>query len=133
MGIRGPAMRPHIDVTHQYASEMFRDVQGRLGVADIEEVLGSGHWQSFNLWRPIKTVKRDALAVLDTRSATREQLVSASFDRGDGYMVSMDWLQSGLGSEDADEQLGHKWYYLHEQQPDEVVLFKIYDSDQNSM
>ena len=90
MGIRDPVMCPHIDVTHkvthptwtrsnnpltpllQYAPEMFRDVQGRLGAADIDEVLSSGKRESYNLWRPIKTVKRDALAVLDTRSATRD-------------------------------------------------------------
>ena len=69
---------------------MFRDLQGRLGASDIEEVLGSAHWQSYNLWRPIKTIKRDALAILDTNSFNRDQLVSASFDRGDGHVVSMD-------------------------------------------
>ena len=88
---------------------MFRDVQFRLGAKDVEEVLQSNHWQSYNIWRPVKTVKRDALAVLDTRSATRDQLVSASFDRGDGHVVSMDWLQSGLEPGEPDGKLGHKW------------------------
>ena len=111
---------------------MFRDVQFRAGANDIEEILKSKHWQSYNLWRPIRTVKRDALAFLDTRSATRDQLVSASFDRGDGHMISMDWLQSGLLHDQPDEDLTHRWYYMHEQQPDEVVAFKIYDSNPNA-
>ena len=108
---------------------MFRDVQGRMGASDIEEVLQSKHWQSYNLWRPIKIVKRDALAMLDTRSASRNQLVSASFDQGDGHVVSMDWLQSGLQPEEPDNKLAHRWYYMHEQKPDEAVAFKIFDSD----
>ena len=108
---------------------MFRDVQGRLGASDIQEVLSSGRWQSYNLWRPIKPVKRDALAVLDTRTFTRDQLVSASFDRGDGHIVSMDWLTCGLPAGEADEELKHRWFYMSEQQPDEVVAFKIYDND----
>ena len=112
---------------------MFRDVQGRLGAKDVEEVLQSSHWQSYNIWRPVNTVKRDALAVLDTGSFSRDELVSASFDRGDGHVVSMDWLMSGLTAEEPDQQLRHKWYYMHEQQPDEVVAFKIYDSDLNSV
>ena len=112
---------------------MFRDVQGRLGATDIERVLQSSHWQSYNIWRPIKPAKRDALAVLDTGSFTRDQLVSASFDRGDGHIVSMDWLKSNLSPEESDENLTHKWYYMHEQAPDEVVAFKIYDSDLESV
>ena len=111
---------------------MFRDVQGRLGASDIEDVLQSGRWQSYNLWRPIKTVKRDALAVLDTRSASRDQLVSASFDRGDGHVVSMDWLKSGVQQDELDTEIRHKWYYMYEQGPDEVVAFKIYDNDPKS-
>lgn len=111
---------------------MFRDVQGRLGAEDIEEVLQSGHWRSYNLWRPLKTVKRDALAVLDTNTFPREELVSASFDRGDGHVVSMDWLMSGLEANEPDKNLTHKWYYMSRQAPDEVVAFKIYDSDLTS-
>jgi hypothetical protein len=95
-------------------------------------VLRSSHWQSYNIWRPIKTVKRDALAVLDTNSASRDQRVSASFDRGDGHVVSMDWLMSGIKGDQPDQDIEHKWYYLHEQQPDEVVAFKIYDGDLDS-
>jgi hypothetical protein len=121
-----------IDVTHRYAPDMFRDVTTRLGAKDTEEVLRSGHWQSYNIWRPIKTVKRDALAVLDTASASREQLVSASFDRGDGHIVSMDWLMSGIDKHQPDDAIKHKWYYLNEQEPNEVVAFKIYDSDLDS-
>jgi hypothetical protein len=121
-----------IDVTHRYAPDMFRDVTTRFGAKDTEEVLRSGHWQSYNIWRPIKTVKRDALAVLDTNSASRGQLVSASFDRGDGHIVSMDWLMSGIDRHQPDDAIKHKWYYLNEQQPNEVVAFKIYDSDLDS-
>jgi len=110
---------------------MFRDVGSRLGAAsiDIEPILQSAHWATYNIWRPVKTVRRDALALLDTRSADRNQLVSARFDRGDGHIVSMDWLESGLKAEESDEALKHQWYYMHHQEPDEVVAFKIYDSD----
>lgn len=32
----------------------------------------------------------------------------------------------------ADEIAQHKWYYLYEQQPDELLLFKQHDSDPNA-
>ena len=44
----------------------------------------------------------------------------------------MDWLQSGIESGKRDEALEHKWHYLHEQRPDEVVAFKIYASHPNA-
>ena len=51
-------------------------------------------------------------------SATRDQLVSASLARGDGHIVSVDWLQSELEFGEPDEKLHHKWCYMHDQQPD---------------
>jgi hypothetical protein len=121
------------DQIQQYAPEMFRDVQFRMGAAEqIDQVLQAKHWQSFNVWRPIRTVRRDPLVMLDTRSASADQLVPASFDRGDGHMVSMNWLKSGLTEEESDDASRHKWYYMSFQQPDEVVAFKIYDSDLSS-
>ena len=44
----------------------------------------------------------------------------------------MDWLKSGGEREQPDTDLCHKWYYMHEQGPDEVVAFKIYDSNPDS-
>jgi hypothetical protein len=38
----------------------------------------------------------------------------------------------GLKEGQKDDELAHKWYYLHEQTPEELLLFKIYDSDEEA-
>lgn len=126
---RGPARRPHIDITHEYAPEMFQDVFSRMGPLGEEVLANTKHWKEINLWRPIRTVRRDPFALVDTKSVPREHLVSTHFDRGDGATVSSDWLLSGLKSDQPDADNNHKWCYLHEQQPNEVLAFKNYDSD----
>ena len=59
--------------------------------------------------------------------------MSASSNKADGHVVSMDLLSSGLRLEEVDNNLSHKWDYMHQQTLDEVVAFKIYDSDLTSV
>ena len=42
------------------------------------------------------------------------------------------WVGSGLKEGQSDDESKHKWYYMHEQKPDEMLLFKIFDSDENA-
>ena len=76
-------------------------------------------------WRPLKTLKKDPLAVADTTTvpASDYQLRARIFRSG---------IESGnyvMSHGSRDEQ--HRWYYMHEMQPNELVVFKGYDTKQD--
>lgn len=99
----------------------------RRNSGEFEDIIKSGRWQAINLWRPLKTIKRDPLALLDTRSAKLVDIFQNTHERDGGQVVETSWLASGLKSSDSDGESTHKWYYMHEQQLDEVVAFKMFD------
>lgn len=86
-------------------------------------------WSIINVWRPLKTVRRDPLAVCDSRSVKNEELIpmtvclppkgSSTYEnvsRGD-----FETLSTRMNPD-------HKWYFKSEQKADEPLLIKIYDS-----
>lgn len=70
------------------------------------------------VWRPIKTVLRDPLALADAHSVPDSDLVPAALiypDReGETYAVK--------------PNLNHRWYFKYAQRPDEPLFIKCYDS-----
>jgi hypothetical protein len=76
-----------------------------------------------NLWRPIKPVERMPLGICDAQSVSTADLIPI--------------VISGRPSDPAGPFSGynlaynpaHKWFYYPELQTDEVLAFKIYDSD----
>jgi len=111
--LRGPVQRVHIDQSYK---------AGPLRVThhlpEEAETLLKGRYQIINVWRPIKTILKDPLGIADARSVSDEDLVPIKLiypDReGETYSVR--------------PNKGHKWYYLHKQTPNEVVLIKCFDS-----
>lgn len=76
-----------------------------------------------NFWRPIKTVYRSPLALVDAATVDRDDLNSAEVrgglndpDRPPLYGWNLSWNPK------------HRWYYASEMQPDEIFAFKLYDS-----
>lgn len=78
-----------------------------------------------NIWRPLKTVVRDPLAVADAMTVLDEdyKLRERLFPSG---IRSGNYVMSHSGKEDR-----HEWYYMHEMKPHEVVVFKGYDTKQD--
>jgi hypothetical protein len=71
-----------------------------------------------NAWRPLKTIRKDPFAVVDARSVPESDLVPLkrimpNGKEGENYIVK------------AGDEGMHKWDYLHEQRPEEVLAFKI--------
>ncbi|KZL66031.1 methyltransferase-like protein [Colletotrichum tofieldiae] len=110
---RGPVQRVHIDQSYKAALSR---VPYHLP-ADAEELL-KGRVQIINVWRPIKTVQRDPLAVADAGSVSDEDLVVTDLiypnRRGETYAVR--------------HKDGHQWYYKAGLSPDEVILIKCFES-----
>jgi len=77
-----------------------------------------------NLWRPIKTVEKTPLAVCDA-STVRDEDLNPSEIRG------------GLNDPNTPTMCGynlnysprHRWYYVPAMRPDEILAFKLCDSD----
>ncbi|KAF8440533.1 hypothetical protein L210DRAFT_3612388 [Boletus edulis BED1] len=113
---RGPAHFVHTDHTFSGVEQIVR----RRFPDDAERLL-KGRYQIINIWRPIaNTVAHYPLGVLDFRSIDVDaDLVPLRlmFPKCQGWMYNVKYNP------------GHKWYYLSDQTPDEVVLFKSFDSD----
>ncbi|KAF2733660.1 hypothetical protein EJ04DRAFT_494853 [Polyplosphaeria fusca] len=111
--LRGPVQRVHID--QSYSASLSR-VPHHL--PDEAEHLLRGRVEIINVWRPIKTVQRDPLAVADAHSVRDESLVVTELiypnRRGETYAVRYDG--------------GHRWFYKHGLTPEEVLLIKCFDS-----
>ncbi len=85
---------------------------------DEAEELQKGRVQIINVWRPIKTVRRDALTVADARTVSEDDLVPTPLiypnRKGETFQVRY--------------SPAHRWYYKYGLTPDEVLLIKCYDS-----
>jgi hypothetical protein len=113
-GFRLPAVRVHVDYTEKSARQRVRDL-----LPDEAGWLLARRFAFVNVWRPIGDTVRDApLALCDARSVHQRDLVPADLiykDRtGEIYYVTFDTR--------------HRWLYVPEMQPDEVILLKNYDS-----
>ncbi|KAJ5933567.1 hypothetical protein N7454_005896 [Penicillium verhagenii] len=84
---------------------------------DAPELL-KGRYQIINVWRPIKTILKDPLAVANAHSVPDSDLVPLKLiypnREGETYSVKPD--------------ANIKWYYRYAQTPDLVTLIKCFDS-----
>lgn len=122
-----PARYIHIDQSNDGAEEVLTDNMP----ADVAERLSKTRWSIINVWRPIKPVEKDPLAMCDARSVPDEDLIPVaanlpSKDTGLKYST----ITAGRRFElfYAKYNPEHKWYYASEMTPDEVLLIKCFDS-----
>ncbi|KAI0597252.1 amino acid permease-domain-containing protein [Biscogniauxia sp. FL1348] len=112
--LRGPVQRVHIDQT--YGASLSR-VPHHLPAEEASELL-KGRVQIINVWRPIRTVERDPLAVADARSVGEAELVPVGLiypnRKGETFAVR--------------HAPAHRWYYRRRLAPDHVLLIKCFDS-----
>ncbi|RAK99607.1 uncharacterized protein BO80DRAFT_409804 [Aspergillus ibericus CBS 121593] len=111
--LRTPVQRVHIDQSYSAATAR---VQHHL--PDLAPSLLKGRYQIINVWRPIKTITRDPLAVADAHSVPDSDLLPTKLiypDR-EGETCSV------KPNPDV------KWYYRYRQSPELVTLIKCFDS-----
>lgn len=111
---RGPVQRVHIDQT--YTASLSR-VPHHLPAEEAAELL-KGRVQIINVWRPIRQVLRDPLAVAEAGSVSEEDLVPVGLiyptRKGETFGVR--------------HNPTHRWFYKHGLTPEEVILIKCFDS-----
>lgn len=113
---RAPAHSVHSDFTPAGALHHLESV-----ITDPKEreQLLQGRVQIINLWRPLKPVRRDPLAVCDWGTVDWEK------DRmANRLILSGGWNELGKYAFNPAQQ----WYYLAGQQPQEALVFKQFDN-----
>lgn len=109
-----PARNVHADYTLRSGPQRLRDVAGRDFPGD-----GAGHAQIINVWRPIRhAVEDDALAVCEAESIAQRDLVATDLKYTDrtGEFYSLTFSPE------------HRWYYVPRMEPEEILVFKCFDS-----
>lgn len=89
--------------------------------AEAERFVAEGkRWMLIQTWRPLKTLRRDPLALCD----------ALTYDLSDWrhrvYNIPGHPGNANLSHPEAEDK--HQWYYMHEMTPDEMFVFKGCDS-----
>jgi len=141
---RQPVQQVHVDQTPEAAAQR---VRRHLPDGEAEELL-KGRYQIINVWRPIENAASDfPLAVIDWRSTTpsdfipvnlmypkRADSVTDDDDRGKEKLPDPTSYESTDGYEIRGETMGvapserHRFYYMKDMTPEEVMLLKCFDS-----
>jgi len=117
---RKPAYGAHVDYDEGTIRRFALDMLGqRDGARWLER-----RFVLMNLWRPIKPVHRTPLALCDASSVVAGDLNGSE-------------IRGGLNDPNRAPMFGfnlsysprHRWYYVPRMQPDEVLIFKLFDSD----
>ncbi|KLU91638.1 hypothetical protein MAPG_10156 [Magnaporthiopsis poae ATCC 64411] len=113
---RGPVQRVHID--QSYSASLSR-VPHHL--PDEAETLLRGRVQIINVWRPIRRVDRDPLAVAEAASVSDADLIPTGLIYPDrkGETLQVRYNQE------------QKWWYKSAMEPGEVLLIKCFDSKED--
>jgi hypothetical protein len=117
---RLPAYGAHVD---------YGDVTVRYFAEDILGKDEAARWLQrryvlMNLWRPIKPVHRTPLALCDASTVAAGDLNDSEVRGG-----LMDPNRPSLYGFNLSYNPRHRWYYAPLMQPDEVLVFKLFDSD----
>ncbi|KAI0393388.1 hypothetical protein F5Y17DRAFT_432614 [Xylariaceae sp. FL0594] len=145
---RGPVQQVHVDQT---AAAAVARVRRHLPPDEAEDLLKNHRFQLINVWRPIGHAASDhPLAVVDWRTTSPRDFVPVDLlypkrpdsvldddgdDRGrEAKALRADDPFSTEGYEVRGETMGvaasenHRFYYVKDMTPDEVLLLKCYDS-----
>lgn len=122
---RAPARNVHLDVSSREGTALtYRTLEAL--PEETQEKLRQRPFSIVNIWRPIKPIQRDPLALMDARSIQDDELITVPCSyispTGGG---SVDSEMYKISPQRAAE---HQWWYVSNMQPDEILVFKQFDS-----
>lgn len=129
-GYKGPAKRPHVDVTKDFAFDVLKGQLEKHNKSDEIESALAGRWGLLNIWKPLKVVQKNPLAVTDGATFPTEDLFDLKYELSFAGGGGSKKVETAFGK--APSANAHDWYYLYEQQPNEVLVFKTADSDEQT-
>lgn len=119
-GHNQPAFGAHVDYGAKTVADFTRLI---LGKEEAARWLTRRH-MLINVWRPIAPVESTPLALCDARTVRREDLFDSEIVGGLGGLDFSLWGYNLAYSPD------HRWYWVPAMQPDEAMVFKLFDSDE---
>ncbi len=122
-GHNQPAFGAHVDYGAKTVGDYTRDL---LPLEEAEERLAKRH-MLINVWRPIVMVESAPFALCDARTVKRQDLFPSEIIGGLGGVDRSLWGFNLAYTS------GHKWYWVPQMQPSEVLAFKLFDSDDDAV
>lgn len=122
-----PVHFAHIDQGPLGAQQLFDQVLSE----EDRTRLGNTRWGIINVWRPIKPVRRNPLAVVDSRSVDASEDLQPIYTKSskDTSEFTPEKMAKSYQSLAATHNPAHKWYYASGMTPDEVLMLRIYDTN----
>jgi hypothetical protein len=119
-----PAFGAHVDYGDRTVRQFAIDVLGQ----DEAQRWLRGRYMLINVWRPITVVQRSPFAVCD----------ASTVEAGD---LNDSEVRGGLGDPNRPTLYGYsvsfnpkqRWYYAPQMRPEEVLVFKLFDSDASAV
>ncbi|KAK2612059.1 hypothetical protein QQS21_001908 [Conoideocrella luteorostrata] len=110
---RGPIQLVHVDTSYDGA-----EMKARHYLPDEAARLLKSRYQIISVWRPIRTILKDPLALADANSTLESDLFPVKF------------IASDQGGEawNVKPNPNIKWYFRYKQTPNTVTLIKLFDS-----
>lgn len=127
--IDGPVRRVHIDESPSSARREFRYYLNPSRAENEEqrreyEELQTRPFGIYNIWKPLKTIRRDPLCFCEPRSLRVSDLRAGRVTVPNvGEIENFAIFPPKEGAEGR-----HQWHFLKGQRADEAIVFKIYDS-----
>jgi len=116
-----PAHGAHVDYGDYTVRETARAMLG-----DEADTWLQRRYMLINLWRPIRTVERTPLALCDASTVFAEDMFDSEVRGGLG-----DPNRASLWGYNLAYNPGHRWYYAPLMRPEEIYVFKLFDSDRS--
>lgn len=114
----GPALSAHVD----FNEPALRQWVARLA-PDRADELAAKRLVNVNVWRGTIPVENMPLAVCDAGSVEKADFLRVGFGRHDGGLPPD--APAGLNMAYSPR---HEWYYYPDMQPDEALVFRLYDT-----
>jgi hypothetical protein len=122
-GVRRPVDMAHNDYTEESGPRRVREILESSGRLD----LGKHRAALINAWRPIRGPVRDIpLAICEAPSTSREDFVDTAIEHYGEEDLSQPRHRGNIFSVRYAPR--HRWFYVRDMQPDEMLVFKCWDS-----
>ena len=154
-GGASPAPKVHLDFSPTGARIHLRKYHGVLAAAGAEVIAAEDdalasdaaqsnlaaqyrgpRWAMFSVWRPLKRVTRDPLAFADRRSFPKSDYIPVKLVEPTGKALRHLYPHEAA-SHEAETLLAyasesHKWCWIWNMEPEEVVVIQLFDSEADS-
>lgn len=119
-------MHAHVDQSYDGAMDLINAMADEPGSAHLLEKVAKYRWAIINVWKPIKKIQREPLAVCDARSVAEEDLI-LGINRI-GNKLHPKGIDGDFRTWHIAYNPEHKWYWPSYMEPDEAILIKCFDS-----